>query len=322
MKDEIKGVIYVCLIIILVVLLFNFLNSKVNLSNKMVLKYLNNNFDYVNIENEADNDDIMNKFDILNFVNKSHINISFLNGDKLLEEYYSNAQESSTITEKTIKQDTNISNVSNSSKPIVYIYNTHNKEQYSYDKNAPYNIVPTVLNTSYMLKEFLSKNNIESIVEESDISLILKQKKWNYASSYKASRILMEEAVKKNNSLTFFIDVHRDSVSYKTTTIEIDGVKYARVLFILGLENKDYLKNLKMIEYINNKLDKEYKGITRGILKKQGTGVNGIYNQDFSENCILIEFGGKDNTIDEVYNTTKVVAKIISDYIGDYNENR
>ena len=77
----------------------------------------------------------------------------------------------------TIKENTNVSSVSNKKDPIVYIYNTHNKEQYNYDKNAPYNIIPTVLNTSYMLKEFLSKNNIESIVEERDISKILKEKK-------------------------------------------------------------------------------------------------------------------------------------------------
>ena len=42
-----------------------------------------------------------------------------------------------------------------------------------------------------------------------------------------------------------------------------------------------------------------------------------MYNQDFSSNCILIEFGGNKNTIDEVYNTVIALGEIISNYIGD-----
>ena len=53
------------------------------------------------------------------------------------------------------------------------------------------------------------------------------------------------------------------------------------------------------------------------IYKKKGKGVNGVYNQDFSSNCILIEFGGNKNTIDEVYNTVIALGEIISNYIGD-----
>ena len=176
------------------------------------------------------------------------------------------------------------------------------------------------MTTSYMLKEQLEKYDIFSIVEESSVNNVLNKNKWRYGYSYKVTRTFLEEASKKNPSLKFYIDVHRDSVSKKISTVEINGKTYAKIMLLLGLENKKYNDNLKMIEYINNEVNKRYPGLSRGIYKKSGPGVNGVYNQDFSKNCILIEFGGQYNTLNEVYNTVEVVAKILSEYIGDYNE--
>ena len=49
-------------------------------------------------------------------------------------------------------------------------------------------------------------------------------------------------------------------------------------------------------------------------------GVDGIYNQDISKNTILIEIGGVDNNITEVFNTLEVLSKAICELIGDNNE--
>ena len=43
---------------------------------------------------------------------------------------------------------------------------------------------------------------------------------------------------------------------------------------------------------LENWLNENYKGISRGIYRKKGKGVNGVYNQDFSSYCFLIEVGG------------------------------
>ena len=221
---------------------------------------------------------------------------------------------------ENIKEDSNIITLI-PKEPIVYIYNTHQTEKYSLSNIEAHNIVPTVMTTSYMLQEQLKKNGIYSIVEENSVSNILKKNNWNYASSYKVTRTFLEKAKKDNPTLKFFIDVHRDSVSKSITTTEINKKKYARVMLLLGLENKNYNKNLKIIEYINDELNKKYPTLSRGIYKKKGPGVNGVYNQDFSQNCILIEFGGQYNTIEEVYNTVEVLSEILANYIGDYNEN-
>ena len=204
-------------------------------------------------------------------------------------------------------------------RPIVYIYNTHQSEEYAKGGNDQ-DTNPTVMTASYMLREQFNKNSIPSIVEENDILEVLRVNNWNYASSYKVSRMMMESAKEKDESLKYFIDLHRDSVSKSISTTEINGEKYAKILFIVGLENTNYEENLTLTNKLNNMINEKYPGLSRGIYKKKGPGVNGVYNQDFSPNTILIEIGGQDNTIDEVNNTIIAVSEILIDYIkGDIN---
>ena len=206
-------------------------------------------------------------------------------------------------------------------KPVVYLYNTHQAETYSLTNYEIYNIKPTVMTLSYILREELNKNSIYTIVEENNVEDVLNLNNWNYAASYKVSRMMMEDAKNKNSSLKYFIDLHRDSVSKKISTINIDNKNYAKILFIVGLENPNYEKNLKITESINNMINNKYPNLSRGIYKKKGKGVNGVYNQDFSPNTILIEVGGEENTIDEVYNTALAISSILTEYIrNDLNE--
>ena len=67
-------------------------------------------------------------------------------------------------------------------------------------------------------------------------------------------------------------------------------------------------------------INSEYQNLSKGILAKEGKNVNGVYNQNLDKNLLLIEFGGVDNTIEEVKNTTVIVAKKLSEYIKT-NEN-
>lgn len=201
--------------------------------------------------------------------------------------------------------------------PIVYLYNTHQSEEYAYGKLEDYNVKPTVMMTSYILREKLNNNGISTIVEENDVTEFLRTNNWNYASSYKVTKILMEDAYSKNSGLMYFVDLHRDSAKKSVTSKTIDGKKYARILFIVGLENKNYKENLEMTEKINNMFNEKYPGLSRGIYKKQGKGVNGVYNQDFHPNTILIEVGGVDNTIDEVYNTCEAISEVLTEYIKE-----
>ena len=126
----------------------------------------------------------------------------------------------------------------------------------------------------------------------------------------------MQEKLTKYPNLDLLIDIHRDATKHDSSTIKIGNKSYATVLFVIGLEHDNYVKNLSVANSLHNKIEEKYPGLSKGILKKQGPLVNGIYNQDISPKAILIECGGYENKIDEVSNTISVIATIISDYIG------
>lgn len=254
------------------------------------------------------------------FVNKivSTINnTEIVNPVSLIVSYYGGNKEKKDdpiITKPVIKDNKDQSETSNS-PPIIYIYNTHQGEKYSSTKEI--NLNYSVLDASNYLNERLKKYNINSIVEKGSIQDVLNANNWKYASSYRVSRMYLEEAKKKTKTLSYFIDLHRDSVKKSISTIEIKGKKYAKVMLLLGLENESYKENEKVITKLNDWLNENYKGISRGIYRKEGKGVNGVYNQDFSSNCILIEVGGEENTYEEVENTIDVLAEMINYWVGE-----
>ncbi len=214
-------------------------------------------------------------------------------------------------------EDPNPKEVTN---PRVYVYNTHQTENYSYKKYEEYNITPNVMMSSYILREKLNDKGISTLVETSNVSDLLNANGWSYSASYKASRYFVEDTLKKYPSLELIIDLHRDSIKKSASTIEINSKKYAKVLFVIGKEYENYEKNLKLANSLNEKINSKYKGLSRGVMLKSGSNVNGIYNQDLNPNIILIECGGMENSIDEVMNTLEIIASVIEEYLGEKNE--
>ncbi len=199
--------------------------------------------------------------------------------------------------------------------PIIYLYNTHQTEGYQKSNNASYNITPSVLMANYILRESLNDLGLPTMVETNDITEVLRVHNWQYKYSYQASKLLLQDALNKNKSLNYFIDLHRDSMNYDITTATINEKKYAKILFVIGKDHAGYLKNLELAEKINEKLKAFSPDITRGISLKGGSGVNGIYNQDLSPNTLLIELGGQYNNITEINNTLEILAKAIFEVV-------
>ncbi len=199
----------------------------------------------------------------------------------------------------------------------VYIYNSHQSEQYESPYLGAYNIASDVLIASKMLKEYLEDNNIYAYVEEENITNLIHALDLQYKDSYTVSRMLLERRKKEMDTLNFFIDLHRDSSAYAKTTTTIDGKSYAKVLLVVGLEHDNYEENLARANKLGQMLKDYNPDLYRGLSKKSGTGVNGIYNQDFSPRTLLIEVGGQYNNISEVDNTLKVLAPILAKFIKE-----
>lgn len=202
-----------------------------------------------------------------------------------------------------------------SSSPQVYIYNTHQTESYSMKTLEPYNITPSVMMASYLMKEHFQKAGIETIVEETNISDYMKEQGYQYAESYVASRTFVESILKKYPDLKLIIDLHRDAIPHDSSTITIGEKNYAKVLFIVGMNNPNYQTNLSLAQSFSDLINRSYPKLSRGIMSKSGSNVNGLYNQDLNGNMILLELGANENTIDEVQNTVEAIVPIISAYL-------
>ena len=190
-------------------------------------------------------------------------------------------------------------------------------ENYSSVNYEEYNVTPNVMVAAYLLREKLNKLGVNTIVEESDITEFIRINNWNYNYSYMASRYYIEDAIEKNPSLNFFIDLHRDALSKEKSTTIIDGKSCAKVLFVVGLEHENYQKNLDLANNLNKKIYEKYPNLTRGVITKAGQNVDGIYNQDLHPNMILLELGGNENTIDEVSNTIEIISVILKEYLSE-----
>lgn len=216
---------------------------------------------------------------------------------------------------KLKKSETNKKIETKKENPTIYIYNTHQTEEYKPTSYLEYSVNPNVLMASYILEEQLSKKGHVVLVEEESVSKLRTTLGLNYAGSYKVTRSMMENAKKNNPTLKYYIDLHRDSLTRDKTTLTVDGKSYAKILFIVGLENSSYQENLDFTNKISDLLNQKVKGLSKGIYKKEGPLVNGVYNQDFSNRVILIELGGNENTIDEVYRSLIVLGEVLDEVI-------
>lgn len=291
------------------------------------------NEEFVNLLVSTGNANILSKYKTTNLVNLTmnflfHIDFrdpkTILNGSILGEYQPKKKNNTKTISLeynddysdmeelKTISDYIHDPNPKNTEEPIIYLYNSHQLENYSNDNLEIYGITPNVMMASYVLRENLNKLGISSIVEEANMSDILQKNGWNYSYSYQASRKLMEEKKKTYPTLKYYIDIHRDSVSKDYTTASINGENYAKILFVVGQDYSTWEKNYQLASQLNGLLDKYYPGLSRGIMLKTGLKVNGVYNQDFDSNTLLIELGGTENTVEEVYHTAFAISDILA----------
>jgi stage II sporulation protein P len=237
------------------------------------------------------------------------INIDLTKPETLLKLNFSQIKKTELNATSTNNTETTNNEVK---EPLIYIYNTHQTEEYKAGNLTNYNITPTVYIASNILKKILANYDINSIVEDENIKDVLNQKGWNYNDLYKVSKIWLERCKTNYPSIKYFVDVHRDSVS---SNININDKMYAKMMFVVGMNHENYAANESLMIKINTYLNDHYNGVMKSIYY----GKRGVYNQDFDPNTFLIEIGGPENTIEEVYNSTQILGEAISEVIGGEN---
>lgn len=191
---------------------------------------------------------------------------------------------------------------SESIKRKIYIYNTHQTEEYvDYD----------VLSAAKKLKEELMNYDIETIVEETNITDEVKKNNYTYSQSYRVTKALMENIL--SDDISLYIDLHRDSSSKNVTTTTINDEKYAKMMFVVGGKHDTYEENYRVALELNKMITNINENMSRGLLLRKSSS----YNQEVSGNVLLIELGGPYNTKEEIERSLKVLAEAIYYYMEE-----
>ncbi|WP_077619523.1 stage II sporulation protein P [Bacillus sinesaloumensis] len=205
----------------------------------------------------------------------------------------------------------------------VFIYHSHSFESYlpllgltgDPDMDKAVDSKTNITLVGELLGKELEQYGISAIVDKTNMGQELKKKGWGTNQSYALSRGIVQSAMATDSGIDFIIDLHRDGVRKEITTATIHNKPYARVFFIVGKASANFEQSFALAQALNESIESQYPGISRGVLAKGLDQGNGVYNQDLSENSLLIEVGGVDNDMKELKNTVEALAKVLSDHI-------
>ncbi len=221
---------------------------------------------------------------------------------------------------KLLKEPLNI-NLSKKG-PKVLIYHTHTTESYvlkeadlgkkdvpSFSSNPKYSVV----RVGEELTRNLEKYGIETLHNGTVHDKV-------HDAAYGASINTLQSYKKSYPSIQVYIDIHRDAVGSDQPklrmTKEINGKNCAQIMFVVGadgmLPHPEWKENLKFVLKLQQKLNEKYPGLAKPvrIVAKR-------YNQQISNNAILIEVGGDGNLLGECIETTKYLAEVLNDVMKD-----
>lgn len=197
----------------------------------------------------------------------------------------------------------------NTANPEVFIYHTHTTESYK-DTNTE-NMDPTknVCAVGDELKSELENNYGISVIHDKTI-----HDAYAYTSSYTRSGATLDKYLKQYKDFKLIIDMHRDSVQdWQYETIKLNNVNTAKFKFVMDKKNSHFSKNNAVAQSLCNISNNLFNGLNNPIYYYDGG--NSYFNQNKSNNAVLIEVGSNINTVAEAKNTSKYVARIIAEYL-------
>jgi stage II sporulation protein P len=204
--------------------------------------------------------------------------------------------------------------------PKVLIYHTHTSESYvlksqdlgkkgiaSYNTNPKYNVV----RVGEELSRYLNKYGIETLHNAT-----VHDKVRNAA--YGVAINTLKSYQKSYPSIKVYIDIHRDGLDASQpklrTVKKINGKNAAQIMFVMGTDDMlpfpNWQENLKFALKVEQKLNEKYPGLARPVwlVKKR-------YNQQVSNQAVLIEVGGDGNLLSECVESMQYLAEALNDVI-------
>lgn len=200
----------------------------------------------------------------------------------------------------------------NSDGPEILIYHTHSQEAFADSRESVRE--DTVWGAGEYLTECLTEYGFHVLHHDGQYDVE------NRDFAYSAAAPALEKILQENPSIQVIIDLHRDGVDEQTKLVsKVNGVDCAQFMFFNGLSRTnatgeiDYLynpfrnENLAMSFQLQLKANEYYPDVVRKIYLK---GYR--YNMQYRGKSILVEVGAQTNTVEEIYNSMPILARILA----------
>ena len=198
----------------------------------------------------------------------------------------------------------------------VLLYNTHSHEAYKPITKAVDGKIAVDHQTENIVK---MSDKLKSLLEINGVETEILKKVVPHKYAYADIRPHVKKRLSENE-YDLIIDIHRDDIIPEKSTIVHEGERYAKVAFVLGLDNPSYKKNEAITNRLKSEMEKRIPGITRNVIPKGGAGVDGKYNQDLHPNLVLLELGGVGNSEDELNRTVAIIAEAVGQMLSVQEE--
>ncbi|WP_226669610.1 stage II sporulation protein P [Metabacillus litoralis] len=246
--------------------------------------------------------------------------ITLFGGTEYIAESINQVKASFTSNDKQIstpdhnKNNTPISN----GNAEVFIYHTHNTESFTpllniEDPRMAADNERNVTLVGQKLANSLKKRDIIALHDKTNIQQILKDKGLSYSYSYEVAKDIIIKALDENSKMKLLIDIHRDGQPKEYTTTKINGKKVAKIEFVVSERSSKFKGNLEIAEKIQLELESKYPGITSGVWIKGAKETEQDYNQDLFTNSLLVNIGGAENSLEEIYSSVDIFSEVIYD---------
>ena len=202
-----------------------------------------------------------------------------------------------------------VGNPEDNSKKKILIYHTHTNEAYVEGNDG---LSTTVAGVGDVLTSELEKLGF-TVVHDKTI-----HDKADYNRAYHASRETISKNISSYGEFDLIIDLHRDGGPKKeSVTGNIGGEDVARLVLVTTTQDPKYPQHINNINSIVDIANELYPGLYRdkGIIAYDHGGIL-FYNQDLSDNAILMEVGADTNNLQEAKNSMKCMSRVFAQYLN------
>jgi stage II sporulation protein P len=273
-----------------------------DLNNPMSV--LGRELSFINIDNSGGKDNLNVDFNHFKLDDKQIARDS--------EKTNSDANNDLNLENKSVSvYDPKLKKTLNTSKPEVLIYHTHTTESYK-----PGDAISSDNSQNVCAVGDALVNELQSNYGISGINDKTVHDREAYTQSYARSVVTLDKYLKQYNDFKLIIDLHRDSVgdNKKAVTTRMNGENVAKISIVMAKKNPHFDKNMVLANKIIESCKKNFPGFYKDtVYYNNGTR---YFNQDRSNNAILIEVGADINTTDEAKASTKYLARAIAEALN------